>query len=374
MIAMMWKKVGRWLLVMAVLVVLILPAPEARAAATEEIYEKSGAGELAGSLDKETRDLLDGLGAEDGFPAGTITGEAIFDTLSGLVRDKLAGPLKALAAVVAVSLLCRLCGSLEDGEADLPQLVAAAACGLVMAGPVLGLLSACQRVAESAAAFLGAAVPVYAGLLAATGSAAAGGGYSVLAMLAGEAIPVLSAGFLLPLLRISLAFSLTAAVSGPGLGRLSGSLYALGKWALVMAVTLYAGVLSVQTALNAQVDAAASKAAKLALSTGVPIVGGALGDAVAAIQNSVRIVKSGVGAFGILAAICIFAPGFVECLLWSGVCLLGQIAGDLLEAPKLSGLMGAFSGAVKMILAMMAGICAVCVATAAAVIFVSSGG
>ena len=78
-------------------------------------------------------------------------------------------------------------------------------------------------------------------------------------------------------------------------------MYRLGKWALTTLVTLFAAILSVQTAVNAQVDAATGKAAKLALSAGLPIVGGALGDAVTAIQNSVRIVKSGAGAFGMLA-------------------------------------------------------------------------
>ena len=133
---------------------------------------------------------------------------------------------------------------------------------------------------------------------------------------------------------------------------------------MVTAVTAFTGVLSVQTAVNAQVDAAAGKAAKLALTTGVPIVGGALGDAVTAIQNSVHIVKSGVGAFGILAALCLFAPAMIQCALWCGVCMAGQA--------KASSLLGAFSGAVKMVLAVMASICAVCVASAAAIVFAGS--
>ena len=89
---------------------------------------------------------------------------------------------------------------------------------------------------------------------------------------------------------------------------LISSLYGFAKWLLVLSVTLFSGLLSVQTMLGAQVDAASSKAVKLLASSAIPIVGGAFGDAVAAIQNSVQIVKSGAGAFGILAALCIFAP------------------------------------------------------------------
>ena len=131
-----------------------------------------------------------------------------------------------------------------------------------------------------------------------------------------------------------------SAVSGAGLDRLAKSLYGFAKWALVLAVTVFSGFLSIQTALNAQVDAATSKAAKLAVSSAIPIVGSAFGDAIAAIQNSVHAVKSGVGAFGILAALCIFCPGGHPTALWVGVCTAGQIAGELFQAPKLGGFFG----------------------------------
>lgn len=332
-----------------------------------ELYEKSGAAGLYDSLDGETKELLHGLGVEDAQAHGGLSGEGIFRMVSTLLRDKLAGPLKALAAVLGVTVLCRLSACMEDGG-NMAQLVGAAACGLILSGPVLGLLTTCQRVAQAASVFLTAAVPVYAGLLTAGGNLATGSGYSFLAMLAGAVIPVLAGGFFLPVLQVYLGLSVAGTVSGMQLGGLTDALYRLGKWALTALVTLFAAILSVQTAVNAQVDAAAGKAAKLALSAGVPIVGGALGDAVAAIRNSVQIVKSGAGAFGMLAALCIFAPAMAECALWAGVCMLGEAAGELFQAEAVSGLMDAAASAVKMVLALLGSICTVCVASAAAVL------
>ena len=299
----------RAVMALAVLALFLVLSPSARA---EDILEKSGAGELYSVLDKDTQALLESAGAGEGTIAQPVSGEGMFRELSSMVREKLSAPLKALGALLAVCF--------EEGNlAGTARLTISAACCLVLASPVLGLLETCQRVTDSAAAFLGAAVPVYAGLLGASGNAAAGSGYSFVAMLAGEALPVLAGGFFLPLLRVYLALSVAASLSGSGLSRLTGALYSFCKWGMVMAVTVFAGILSLQTAVNAQVDAAANKAAKLALSTGVPIVGSALGDAAAAIQNSLNMVRSGAGAFGILAALCIFAPAVVECLLWAGV-------------------------------------------------------
>ncbi len=139
-------------------------------------------------------------------------------------------------------------------------------------------------------------------------------------------------------------------------------------------MTVFSRVLSVQTFLNAQVDAAASKAVKLVTSAAVPIVGGAIGDAAAAIYNSVNLVKSGAGAFGILAVLCIFLPTAIEAALWSLVCSAGQLTADLLEAPKLSALLKMCGGAAKMILAVLAATCAASVASAAIVLCVKGAG
>lgn len=343
-----------------------LCAPPA-CAQSGEVYEKSGASGLFDGLDQETKDLLRGLGVDDARVTGGISGEGIFGMISTLLRDKLYAPLKALAALLGVVVLCRLSAGISEGG-DTAQMVGAIACGLILSAPVLGILTTCQRVAQAASAFLTAAVPVYAGLLTAGGNLATGGGYSFLAMLAGAVIPFLAGGVFLPVLQIYLGLSVAGAVSDAELGGLADALYRLGKWALTVLVTLFAAVLSVQTAVNAQVDAAAGKAAKLALSAGVPIVGGALGDAVAAIQNSVHIVKSGAGAFGILAALCIFAPAMAECALWAGVCMVGKGLGELFGVGPVSGLMDAAASTVKMVLALLGSICAVCVASAAAVL------
>ena len=209
-----------------------------------------------------------------------------------------------------------------------------------------------------------------AALLLASGNTAAGGSYSFWTLAAGSLIPALSSALLMPLLHMFLLLALASSLCGGAFDKLLQSLYSFAKWALVLAVTLFSGVLSVQTVLNAQVDAASGKAVKFLASSAVPIVGGAFGDAVAAIQNSVEIVKSGVGAFGILAALCIFVPTMLQGALWMGVCLLGQVAAGLFDTPRLGSLFGACAWVAKMVLAVLVSVCAVAVVCAALVLCV----
>ncbi len=335
----------------------------------EELLEESGAMGLYDSLDEETRRLLDSAGISD--VSGETDPEGLFHVFSQLLREKLVGPLKALAALTAVVIVCRLAGCFQSSETgEAASFAGALACAALVVTPLLEVMQSARRAVESASVFLLAAVPVYGALMAASGSPATGTAYSFLTLAAGNAIPILASSLVFPLLHAFLALALAASVSQGGIGKLAGSLYGFAKWLLVLSVTVFSGVLSVQTALNARVDAATNKAAKLIASTAVPIVGSAFGDAVAAIQNSVHLVKSGVGAFGILAALCIFAPAAMEAALWTVVCSAGQLVGDIFEVPKISAFLGMCVSVSKMILAVVAATCVVSVVSAAIVLFV----
>lgn len=338
----------------------------------EQIAEKSGITEALDSLDRGTRELLSQWGVEK--PGETVDGGKIFQSLCELVQEKLTGPLKACAGLIGILVLCRLAGCMgEDGSMQTVTLVGCLACGAILTPSMLGLISRCGVTAESASAFLLASVPACAALLIASGSVAAGGAYSFLTLGAGNALPLLSSGLLLPLLRVFLALSVSSGVSGVRIQKLTASLYGFIKWMLVLSVTLFSGLLSVQTILNTQMDAAAGKTVKLLTSSAIPIVGGALGDALGAIQSSVQVVRSGAGAFGMLAALCIFAPAMVEAALWAGVCTLGQLAGDLCDVPSAAALLGACASAAKLILAVLASLCVVCLTCAGVVLFAKGG-
>lgn len=338
----------------------------------EQIAEKSGITKALDSLDKGTKALLSQWGIE-GTSGGEVDGEKVFRSLSALVREKLTGPLKACAAFLGILLLCRLASSMGEGGTARPVgLIGTAACGVVAAPPLLGLLGLCKATAESASAFLLASVPAYTALLAATGSPTAGGAYSFLTLAVGNLLPLLSSGLLLPLLRVFLALSAAGCVSGLPVQKLAASLYSFIKWALLLGVTLFSGVLSVQTILNTQLDAAGSKAVKLVASSAIPIVGGALGDAIGAIQGSVQVVRSGAGAFGMLAALCIFAPAMVEASLWAGACTIGQLAADLCGVPAAPMLAACANGA-KLILAVLVSLCVVCLTCTGVVLFAKGG-
>lgn len=339
-----------------------------------ELYQKSGAEAMYDGLPSDTRELLQEAGVEEAAVSGGLDGEKLFRAISQMLRDKLYGPMKTLGVLLAVVILCRLASSFEHQELnDTASMVGALVCAAAIAVPMVQLIQSAKLVIESASVFLLASIPVYSALMIASGNLVTGGSYSFWTLLFGNAIPLFSASFLIPMLNIFLALSLSSAISRTNFQKLTASLYSCTKWVLILLVTAFTGVLSVQTLLNAQADAASAKAVKLIASSAIPIVGGAFGDALAAIQSSMQLVKSGVGAFGILASLCIFLPVLMETVLWILIAQAGEIAADMFEVPKLGAFLGVCASAAKLVLAAVLSTGAVSIVSAAVILFVRSG-
>lgn len=365
------RKWGTWLAVLLVFFWLGLPA-RAEEDFTRELEREIGADRLGDQLEEEPRDLLEQAGVTG--VENVDRGGELFQVFSGMVREKLLGPLKALGAVVALVLLCRLAEALA-GEAvhSTVSFAGTLATAAVVLTPLLGVMDRARRAVEGAGVFLAGAVPVYGGLLVASGSPGAGTGYLTWAMGLANALPLVSTTLLFPGMQLFLVLAVADAASELGTGELAKSVYSAAKWVLVLAVTAFSGALSVQTLLGAQGDAAAGKTLKFLTASAVPVVGGAFGDGMAAIQSSVAVLRSGAGAFGILAALCIFVPTALEAALWAALCSVGRIAGAWFGEQRLSRLLGLCGDAARMILAVLAAVCAA-VAVCAAILLTVKGG
>ena len=366
------KKISKTLRVLC-LGILFLLSVASGASAEEmeaELYEKSGASGMYESLDQDTQNLLSDAGIDSAQIEGGITAERLMTAVSQMLKDKLAGPLKALAALVAIIVICKLTGCFEQSEiGETSGMVGTLACASVVVLPLMKLISTAQLVIESASVFLLASIPVYSALMVASGDVVTGGSYSILTLGTANAIPILSSAIIIPMLNIFLALAITSAFSQTKFDKLTEKLYSFTTWILLLLVTLFSGVLSIQTLLNMQADSATSKAAKLIASSAIPIVGGAFGDALAAIKSSMQVVKSGVGAFGILASLCIFLPVITETVFWVAVCGVGEIAAELFDASRIGKFMSTCTSVGKMILAVVISTAAVSVVCAAVVLF-----
>ena len=295
----------------------------------------------------------------------------LFSALSEGFRAEWTAPARALLTLLASCVLCRLVQEFAAKELSYSVSVCGALCAAVtLLSPMASLLEQAARVTDAAAVFLLAAVPVYAGLLFTAGNTVTAPTYGALSLAAANAVSVLSSAVLIPVLRVFLAFSVASAVTSFDLKRLTDALYKVIKWALVLTVTVYTGVLSVQTMVANSAEMAGGKAAKMLVSGAIPIVGSAFSDAFSVIVSGAALVKNGVGAFGLLASLAIFLPLCIKAAAWLLICFCAGLAAEVLGLKPLASFLNGCAAALRLLIAAVCSVGAVAVVSAAVVLCV----
>lgn len=364
----MKKRILRVFLALTVFILLLsLPVRADEA----ELYQNSGADTLMEALPEEVQSLLQNVGADPMETPAPDAAAKLFSALSEGFRAEWTAPARALLTLLASCVLCRLVQEFAAKELSYAVSVCGALCAAVtLLSPMASLLEQAARVTDAAAVFLLAAVPVYAGLLFTAGNTVTAPTYGALSLAAANAVSVLSSAVLIPVLRVFLAFSVASAVTSFDLKRLTDALYKVIKWALVLAVTVYTGVLSVQTIVANSAEMAGGKAAKMLVSGAIPIVGGAFSDAFSVIVSGAALVKNGVGAFGLLASLAIFLPLCIKAAAWLLICFCAGLAAEVLGLKPLASFLNGCAAALRLLIAAVCSVGAVAVVSAAVVLCV----
>lgn len=299
-------------------------AAEIKADYYSQQLQESGAADLTDKLPEDTRKALDNLGVDgsNGQNITSLTPQNLFQQILSMVAGNVKEPIQAAVSVIAVMLLCALLNGMKLSFGDRPMsgvigLVGTLCICTVMIQPIISCITNAASVIKAAADFLLACVPVLMGIMIAAGQPISANSYNLLMMAAGNVISLLASNILVPVMNIFLAVSIVSAVSpGIGLGGLCTAFHKVVKWIMGFCMTVFAGLLTIHSVVATSADSATAKAAKFVVSNAVPIVGSALGDAVQSINACLKMLKSGVGAFGILAGIFIFLPILIQSISW----------------------------------------------------------
>jgi len=113
------------------------------------------------------------------------------------------------------------------------------------------------------------------------------------------------------------------------------------------------GAMGVSAVAASAADTAAAKGTRFVISGAVPVVGGAISDAIGTIANCVTIVRSSVGAFGIIAGLFILLPPVITALLWTGGLNLTAWAAHGLGAERPAAAMRSVASVVSLTLGLL---------------------
>lgn len=315
-------------------------------------------GELAGAVTDDARDFLDdnGITPENNGAAGlTFTG--VLKDLWDMLRQKAQEPFKLLGALCGAILLCALANGIspDSGLKGVVSAVGALCAAGICAASICGIVEDALDVLSAAANFMLVFIPSFAGIAAALGYIGTASAINTAVVAASQLFSQICVNLIAPLCSIILGFSIAGAVHPELKTDKAGEVVKkFTVWGLSLIMTVFMGVLSVQTAVVSQTDGATIKTAKFLVSQGVPIIGGTISDAVGTVGGGLEILKSSVGTYGIIAAAAIILPITATLLCYLAVFSLAEAAAEMFDIKPLATLSKSCAQIMSIILAVCA--------------------
>ncbi len=287
-----------------------------------------------------------GLDPEQPESMLTLSPDSFFSQLWDTVRDEAAAPFRLLPALLMLTVAAALTDALSDAAGSgelrtLPAMLCTLLCASTVTAPVIAALDRTAETLRSGELFTAGFVPVFAGFMAAGGNPGSGAAYQIFVLFLSGAVMALATALLLPALRMACALGITDAVAPAlRLGGVVGGIRRAVTWTLGTVMALFSALLTVRSFVASAADSLTAKTVKLLSSGLIPIVGSAVSDAYGTVQGSISLLRSGVGAAGILAILWLILPPLISVGIYRIVLILCRYAADMTENRALTALLG----------------------------------
>lgn len=346
--------------------------------ASAEGYESYG-DSLADALPPEASQILEDSGiTPDNNGAAALSIDGVLNFLKEQILARAVRPLRLLAALAGIVLLCALSRSYADtaGQAGGMSGVFSAVGVLAGAGmtsaAISGALSDTLNVLQAASEFMLVFVPVFAGIIAAMGKAAAASAANTVTLGAAQLFSQLAVNFLVPVCGTVMGLSVTGAIHPElNISKLGELIKKWAVWGLSLLMTVFMSILSAQTFVKNSADSVLIRTAKFAVSNGVPIVGGTISDAVNTVHASLSLLHCSIGTYGIVAALAIILPTLITVVCYRMALSAAEALSDVFGVSELSALFRASGSVMAIIMAVI--VCFLLLNTISAVIMLAIG-
>ena len=344
------------------------------AALTERIYHESGADGLWSAVPDEARDLLGDIGFSGFLPTGVddITPESLLGRIRDSVRRSVHEPARAFFCILAIVMISASLDTVGTQNSSL-SMISSLCIVSVIAQPMLQTVSMLADTITASGNFMLLYVPVFSGLIAASGKAAGGALYSGVMIFVSSALMQLTVRIIVPLLKCVMSLSLVSSACDKV--RLGGAVELFRKasvFMLTFGMSLFAAFLTMRTIVAAAADSLSTRAARFAIGSFVPVVGGALSEAYQTVISCVSLLKSGVGAAGIAVVFAIFLPAAIRCILWQACSAAGRALCGLFGLSNASALLSQLSNVMSVMFAVL--MCTMVIYIVSTAVIIIAGG
>ena len=316
---------------------------------------------LNGKMPAEVREITRGAGQDDLVEKA---GKSLMQKGVGLFRQHLQDSCRASLLILALCALLGLGQSFAAGAqitlpADvLPMTGVCAVTAIALAGTG-SLISACGQSLEELSMMLKSLMPTFVTAMAASGNPVSSVATSSGTLLFANLLISLGKSIVFPAVNLYIVVTAAGLIAqNPLLRKVAQCI----RWAcmggykiLLMIFTMY---ITMSGILSAGADAAATKAAKVTISGVVPVLGTILADASDTLLTGARVLKNGIGIFGMVAAVAICLAPFVRSLCFLLVYRVTSALGGSFAGGAVAQMLDAIGDGCTLLLGLLGACCA----------------
>ena len=313
--------------------------------------------ELSDALPPDTAAAMEDNGL---LPDENIKNLDIFGIIGSLIGNALKNlktPITIFGISIGVCLICKFVLTLNPSD-DIKKTINVVSTLSIAASailPAVDCIKYAATVIKDCSDFLLAFIPIFGSVLTVSGRPASAAIYGGTMITVAEGASQIGSNILLPLCGIFLAISICGAVNSEiNISSLTSNIKSFVTWGLGILLTIFVGLLGAGSLVTAASDTVAVKGIKFMAGSFIPVVGGTISDALGSVNSCMGLIKSSLGAYGIVAVIMLFVPPLLSCIAVKASLSLSASMAEILGVSGGKRLLSAASDAMALVIAILA--------------------
>lgn len=314
-------KLRRILLIMVVLIFIIPSKSLANDEILESTEEMLDISSFIKEAQKYTEDVFKDMDFSETFSSamkGDLDGGSIAKKLFNLLGIEIRSQITMIGSIIIIIVVHSILKSVSDGldNGGISQITYFVQYILIVTlimTNFAGIISSIKDTIQNLVGFSYSLIPLLLALMMITGNIVTASAVQPILLILITFIGNFISTFLLPMVLIGTSLGIISKISDKvQIDKLAKTFKSSVVWILGIVLTIFTGVLSLESSLTGHVDGITTKTTKAVVSSAIPVVGKILSDTAEVVLGSGVILKNAVGIIGVIVIIGICAMPIIK--------------------------------------------------------------
>lgn len=284
-----------------------------------------------------------------------------FNSIFGAVKDALFSGIKAyskyFAGICAIVLISAVFGAVNSSFSAYSDVFSFAGVLFLVYFTLIPISSCIETISDSVSrlcAFMASFIPSMGAIYAAGGNTSAAAGNAAVCTCAVTVLQLIGSKFVIPGVKVCVCLASVGALCRKvDLGGVSSFIKNCCMWLSGIVMTLFCGILSIQTMFETSADTLALKGVKFSAARLIPVAGGMVSESLKTVLSGVSFIRATSGACAAAFILYLVIPPICTLAVFKLICSIGSACARLCGLSVQCGYLDSLNGALNILLSVL---------------------